>query len=437
MDVCVVGTGYVGLVTGASLAELGNNVICVDIDQKKIQNMKSGIIPIYEPELENIFNKNIKQNRLSFTTNLSEAVNKSSIIFLALPTPPKEDGSADLQHILKVATDLSFIIKEYKVIVNKSTVPIGTVKNVKEVIAKNTNENLFDVISNPEFLREGFAVYDCLNPTRIVIGSSSDKATSLLKELYKPFENKNIPILVMDESSSELTKYASNAFLATKITFMNEIANFCEKVGANIDDVRIGMGADDRIGNKFLFPGIGYGGSCFPKDVKALINQGNQYDFNFQILNSVENVNNYQKTILISSLKDYFKGELKGKNIALWGLSFKPDTDDIREAASLNIINALLKEGVLITAFDPVSNQNVKDLIGDKIEYKSSMYQAIENKDALIIVTEWEAFKKADLDKVSSLLKNKAIFDGRNIFSLKEMKEKGFYYKSIGRETIY
>ncbi|MFA9289817.1 MAG: UDP-glucose/GDP-mannose dehydrogenase family protein [Solirubrobacteraceae bacterium] len=437
MDVCVVGTGYVGLVTGASLAELGNNVICVDIDQKKIQNMKSGIIPIYEPELENIFNKNIKQNRLSFTTNLSEAVNKSSIIFLALPTPPKEDGSADLQHILKVATDLSFIIKEYKVIVNKSTVPIGTVKNVKEVIAKNTNENLFDVISNPEFLREGIAVYDCLNPTRIVIGSSSDKATSLLKELYKPFENKNIPILVMDESSSELTKYASNAFLATKITFMNEIANFCEKVGANIDDVRIGMGADDRIGSKFLFPGIGYGGSCFPKDVKALINQGNQYDFNFQILNSVENVNNYQKTILISSLKDYFKGELKGKNIALWGLSFKPDTDDIREAASLNIINALLKEGVLITAFDPVSNKNVKELIGDKIEYKSSMYQAIENKDALIIVTEWEAFKKADLDKVSSLLKNKAVFDGRNIFSLKEMKEKRFYYKSIGREIIY
>ncbi len=437
MDVCVVGTGYVGLVTGASLAELGNNVICVDIDQKKIQNMKSGIIPIYEPELENIFNKNIKQNRLSFTTNLSEAVNKSSIIFLALPTPPKEDGSADLQHILKVATDLSFIIKEYKVIVNKSTVPIGTVKNVKEVIAKNTNENLFDVISNPEFLREGIAVYDCLNPTRIVIGSSSDKATSLLKELYKPFENKNIPILVMDESSSELTKYASNAFLATKITFMNEIANFCEKVGANIDDVRIGMGADDRIGSKFLFPGIGYGGSCFPKDVKALINQGNQYDFNFQILNSVENVNNYQKTILISSLKDYFKGELKGKNIALWGLSFKPDTDDIREAASLNIINALLKEGVLITAFDPVSNKNIKELIGDKIEYKSSMYQAIENKDALIIVTEWEAFKKADLDKVSSLLKNKAVFDGRNIFSLKEMKEKRFYYKSIGREIIY
>ncbi len=436
MDISIIGTGYVGLVTGTCLAELGNNVICVDIDSEKVNKMSAGIVPIFEPELESLFNKNIKGGRLTFTTNLAQAVNKSKIIFLALPTPPNEDGSADLKHILKVASDLGSIIKEYKVIINKSTVPVGTADKVKALMAESIDTNLFDVVSNPEFLREGFAVYDCLNPTRIVIGSTSEKAINLIKELYSPYSNKNIPLLVMDERSSELTKYASNAFLATKITFMNEVANFCEKVGADIDHVRIGMGADDRIGNKFLFPGIGYGGSCFPKDVKALINSGKNEDYNFQILTAVENVNQEQKIILIPSIKKYFNNSLKGKSFALWGLAFKPNTDDIREAASLYIIDLLLKEGATITAYDPEAMHNIKEILGNKINYATDKYTALENQDALIVVTEWEEFKTADVEKISTLLKNKVIFDGRNIFSLNEMNNHGIYYKSIGRKNV-
>ena len=433
MNIAVIGTGYVGLVTGTCLAELGNQVICVDIDQKKVEKMQQGIVPIYEPELESLFNKNIQAKKLSFTTNLKHAVDNSNIIFLALPTPPNEDGSADLSHVLKVALDLGLIITEYKVIINKSTVPVGTADKVKSVLAEKIDEKLFDVVSNPEFLREGFAVYDCLNPTRIVIGSGSEKAIQLIKELYSPYSNKNIPLLVMDERSSELTKYASNAFLAAKITFMNEIANFCEKVGANIDDVRIGMGADDRIGHKFLFPGIGYGGSCFPKDVKALINAGKSSGYDFQVLNAVEKVNQKQKTILVSSIKKQFNHSLKGKSFALWGLAFKPNTDDIREAASLDLINELLLEGATITAYDPEAMTNVQAILGNKINYATDKYVALENQDALIVVTEWEEFKHADLAKMANTLKNKIIFDGRNIFSLDEVKKHGFFYKSIGR----
>ena len=435
MNIAVVGTGYVGLVTGTCLAETGNHVICVDINEEKVKKMQSGIVPIYEPHLDALFERNIKQGRLTFTTNLTEAIEKAKIIFLALPTPPGEDGSADLSYILGVADDLGKLLKDYKVIVDKSTVPVGTADKVKKAISKHSKVE-FDVVSNPEFLREGFAVDDFLKPDRVVIGTSSDKAKKIMEELYKPYVRQGNPIIFMDEKSAELTKYAANAFLATKITFMNEIANLCEKLGADVDAVRIGIGSDDRIGKRFLFPGIGYGGSCFPKDVQALAKSAEDVKYDFKILDAVMDVNEKQKTIIVPKIKEYFKGSLKGKKIALWGLAFKPDTDDIREAPALYIIDELTKEGAVITAYDPEAINNVRNLIGDKIKYANDEYDALKDADALVIATEWSLFRTPDFDNMSSLLKNKVIFDGRNLYSLSQMKELGYFYSSIGRETI-
>lgn len=435
MNIAVVGTGYVGLVTGTCLAETGNNVICVDINADKIQKMQSGVVPIYEPHLDLLFERNIKQGRLTFTTNLAEAIEKAKIIFLALPTPPGEDGSADLSYILGVASDLGKLIKEYKVIVDKSTVPVGTADKVCAAIAKHAQCE-FDVVSNPEFLREGYAVDDFLKPDRVVIGTRSEKARKTMEELYKPYVRQGNPIIFMDEKSAELTKYAANAFLATKITFMNEIANLCEKVGADVDAVRIGIGSDDRIGKRFLFPGIGYGGSCFPKDVQALAKSARDVNYDFKILDAVMDINSKQKTIIVPKIKDYFNNNLEGKKIALWGLAFKPDTDDIREAPALYIIEELLKEGASISAYDPEAMHNVRTLIGDRITYALDEYDALRDADILLIATEWSLFRTPDFEKVTSLLKNKVIFDGRNLYGIDQMKELGYYYCSIGRETV-
>lgn len=435
MNIAVVGTGYVGLVTGTCLAETGNHVICVDINKEKVEQMQAGIVPIYEPHLDQLFERNIKQGRLKFTTDLAAAIEKAKIIFLALPTPPGEDGSADLSYILGVAAELGKLITDYKVIVDKSTVPVGTADKVREAIQKNAKIE-FDVVSNPEFLREGFAVDDFLKPDRVVIGASSEKARKTMEELYKPYVRQGNPIIFMDERSAELTKYAANAFLATKITFMNEIANLCEKLGADVDAVRIGIGSDARIGKRFLFPGIGYGGSCFPKDVQALAKSAAEVDYDFKILESVMNINEKQKTIIIPKIKHYFNGNLKGKKIAVWGLSFKPDTDDIREAPALYIIEELLKEGVSVIAYDPEAMGNVKKLLGDKITYATDEYQALKGADALLIATEWSLFRTPDFEQVASLLKTKTIFDGRNLYGTQQMKELGFYYSSIGRETV-
>ncbi|MCB0477790.1 MAG: UDP-glucose/GDP-mannose dehydrogenase family protein [Crocinitomicaceae bacterium] len=433
-NIAVVGTGYVGLVTGTCFAENGNNVICVDIDEEKVNQMKNGEVPIYEPHLDVLFERNIKENRLRFTTDLAEAIENAEIIFLALPTPPGEDGSADLSYVLGVAEQLGGMIKEYKVIVDKSTVPVGTAEKVTAAVAKNATVD-FDVVSNPEFLREGFAVDDFLKPDRVVIGTESDRARKIMGDLYKPFVRQGNPVIFMDEKSAELTKYAANAFLATKITFMNEIANFCEKVGANVDHVRMGMGSDTRIGNRFLFPGIGFGGSCFPKDVSALIRSGNQEDFDFEIINSVLEVNERQKVKLVEKLKHHF-GSLKGMKFALWGLAFKPETDDIREAPALYIIRELLNEGAEIVAYDPEAMANVKKVIGDKIKYVDHQYDALDGADALLIATEWSVFRNPDFKTIESKLKNKVIFDGRNLYDLDEMKNLGFYYESIGRNKI-
>lgn len=435
MNIAVVGTGYVGLVTGTCLAETGNHVVCVDIDKGKVQKMQAGVVPIYEPHLDVLFERNIKQGRLTFTTNLSEAVEKAKIIFLALPTPPGEDGSADLSYILGVADELGKIIQDYKVIVDKSTVPVGTADKVRSAVAKHAKVE-FDIVSNPEFLREGFAVDDFLKPDRVVIGASSDKARKTMEELYKPYVRQGNPIIFMDERSAELTKYAANAFLATKITFMNEIANLCELVGADVDAVRIGIGSDDRIGKRFLFPGIGYGGSCFPKDVQALAKSASEVKYDFKILESVMQINEKQKTIILPKVKDYFKGNLKGKKIAVWGLAFKPDTDDIREAPALYIIDELVKAGATVAAYDPEAMNNVRNLIGDKISYALDEYDALRDADALLIATEWSLFRTPDFERVSSLLKNKTIFDGRNLYGIDQMKELGYYYTSIGREIV-
>ncbi len=433
--IAVVGTGYVGLVTGTCFAETGNQVVCIDIDSKKVERMRNGEIPIYEPHLDVLFERNIKAGRLSFTTDLKSGIEEAEIIFLALPTPPGEDGSADLSYILGVADQLGKILEDYKVIVDKSTVPVGTADLVHEAIAKNAQVD-FDVVSNPEFLREGFAVDDFMKPDRVVIGSSSAKANKIMEQLYKPFVRQGNPIIFMDEKSAELTKYAANSFLATKITFMNEIANFCEKVGADVDKVRIGIGSDDRIGKRFLFPGIGYGGSCFPKDVQALVKSGNEAGFSFEILKAVMAVNETQKTVLIPKIANYFRGNLSGKNIALWGLAFKPDTDDIREAPALYIIDELLKAGATVTAFDPEAMPNVKAILGDKIAYSENEYDALRGADALVICTEWGIFRNPDFDKMATHLKDKVVFDGRNLFDLAEMNERGFYYSSIGRTSV-
>ena len=435
MNIAVVGTGYVGLVTGTCLAETGNHVICVDIDEMKVEKMRNGIIPIYEPHLDSIFERNIKQGRLQFTTDLGSAIEKAKIIFLALPTPPGEDGSADLSYVLGVAERLGKLMKDYKIIVDKSTVPVGTAEKVHAAISKNATVE-FDVVSNPEFLREGFAVDDFLKPDRVVIGTSSERAKKLMDELYKPYVRQGNPIIFMDEKSAELTKYAANAFLATKITFMNEIANLCEKVGANVDMVRIGIGSDDRIGKRFLFPGIGYGGSCFPKDVQALAKSAQGVKQEMQILNAVMAVNENQKTVIVPKLKSFFKNDLKGKKIAIWGLAFKPDTDDIREAPSLYIIDELLKSHARISAYDPEAMDNVSRLLGNKIEYGIDEYAVLDGADALVICTEWSLFRTPDFDRMKSLMKNKVIFDGRNLYSLDQMKENNFYYSSIGRAPI-
>ena len=435
MNITIVGTGYVGLVTGTTLAELGNNVYCVDIDAKKVEAMKNGIVPIYEPGLEEMFLRNIQAQRLFFTTDLKEALDKSEVIYLALPTPPGEDGSADLSYVLKVANDIGEMMTDYKVVVNKSTVPVGTADKVRETISSKT-QIPFDVVSNPEFLREGFAVEDSMNPARVVVGTESEKAREIMSQIYQPFTNTGVPIIFMDEKSSELTKYAANSFLAVKITFMNEIANYCEKVGADVDKVRLGMGSDDRIGHRFLFPGIGYGGSCFPKDVKALIKSGKQSGFDFQILEATENVNQNQKVILVSEIEKYFDGNLQGKKIALWGLAFKANTDDIREASSLDNIKILLEKGAEITAYDSIAEENVRRILADKISYAKDMYSALENADCLLIATEWSEFKNPNFKLMAAKMNNKAIFDGRNMFALEQVENSGFYYKSIGRKTV-
>lgn len=435
MKIAVVGTGYVGLVSGTCFAETGNEVICVDIDQNKVDRLRNGEVPIYEPQLDVLFERNVRQKRLSFTTSLKDAVDASDIIFLALPTPPGEDGSADLSYILGVAKELGNIMTTYKVVVDKSTVPVGTAEKVTAAINANATVD-FDVVSNPEFLREGFAVEDFLKPDRVVIGTSSERAIKVMDELYKPFVRQGNPIFFMDEKSAELTKYAANSFLATKISFMNEIANICELVGADVDKVREGIGSDTRIGNRFLFPGIGYGGSCFPKDVKALIKSSAEVDYDFKILNAVEDVNAKQKTIIFPQIKNYFAGNLKGKKIALWGLAFKPDTDDIREAPARYIIDLLLDEGAEVFAFDPEAMENIKAIYGDKIKYGKNAYEVLEGADALLIATEWGVFRNPDFDKVGTLLNDKVIFDGRNLYELDKMNSLGYKYYSIGRKTI-
>jgi UDPglucose 6-dehydrogenase len=439
MNIAVVGTGYVGLVTGTCLAETGNTVTCVDINKEKVEKMQQGVVPIYEPHLDVLFHRNIEAGRLKFTTSLDEAIENAKIIFLALPTPPGEDGSADLSYIIGVARDLGKIIKDYKVIVDKSTVPVGTAEKVRLAVLETLPADstaTFDIVSNPEFLREGFAVDDFLKPDRVVIGTSSDRAKKIMDELYRPYVRSGNPIIFMDEKSAELTKYAANAFLATKITFMNEIANMCELVGADVDSVRIGIGSDDRIGKRFLFPGIGYGGSCFPKDVQALAKSASEVQYDFKILDAVMTVNEKQKTIIIPKVKKYFNNDLKGKKVALWGLAFKPDTDDIREAPALYLIEEILAAGASIVAHDPEGMSNVEKLLGNKIGYTKDMYEAVNEADCLIIATEWSVFRTPDFDKLSAKLKNKAIFDGRNLYSLEQMKELGYHYESIGRETI-
>jgi UDPglucose 6-dehydrogenase len=435
MKIAVVGTGYVGLVTGTCFAETGNTVTCVDIDQEKVKKLQNGKITIYEPGLELLFERNIKQSRLYFTTNLAEGIKDAKVIFLALPTPPGEDGSADLKYILKVADDLGPLLSEYTVIIDKSTVPVGTADKVRARIAAKAKVD-FDVVSNPEFLREGVAVEDFMKPDRVVIGTNSAKARKVMETLYAPFVRQGNPIIFMDERSAELTKYAANSFLATKITFMNEIANLCELVGADVDAVRKGVGTDNRIGKRFLFPGIGYGGSCFPKDVQALAKSSKDVTYDFRILNAVMDVNADQKTKLIPKIKEFFKNDLKGKTIAIWGLSFKPHTDDIREAPALYNIEALLAEGVKIKAHDPEAMPNVKKLLGDKIEFSNTPYDAADKADAIFIATEWPEFRTPDFERLSSIVKNKVIFDGRNLYDLDLMRELGYSYFSIGREVI-
>ncbi|MFM1821335.1 MAG: hypothetical protein RLZZ402_1694 [Bacteroidota bacterium] len=435
MKIAVIGTGYVGLVSGTCFSETGNIVTCVDIDQSKIDRLNQGEITIYEPGLEKMFLKNLRDGRLKFTTDLKEGIKDSLIVFLALPTPPGEDGSADLKYVLGVADQLGRILEDYKVIVDKSTVPVGTADKVKAAIAKHAKVD-FDVVSNPEFLREGVAVEDFMKPDRVVIGASSERAKKVMGDLYSPFLRQGNPLIYMDEKSAELTKYAANSFLATKISFMNEIAQLCERLGANVDMVRRGIGSDDRIGKRFLFPGIGYGGSCFPKDVQALIKSSEEVAYDFQILKSVESVNALQKLLLVQKIRTYFNYDLQGKHFALWGLAFKPNTDDIREAPSLSIIDALKKDGATLTAYDPEAMLNVKAQLGDYIQYAKNQYDALENADALIITTEWSEFRTPDFQNMGERLKNKIIFDGRNLFEIDKMSNMGYYYESIGRRAI-
>ncbi len=434
MKIAVVGTGYVGLVTGTCFAETGNHVTCVDIDESKVNKLQNGEVTIYEPGLEPLFERNIRQKRLDFTTSLEKGLEGAEIIFLALPTPPGEDGSADLQYVLKVAGDLGPLLKDYTVIVDKSTVPVGTAEKVTEEISRNAVAD-FDVVSNPEFLREGVAVEDFMKPDRVVVGTNSERARKLMKELYAPYVRQGNPVIFMDVRSAELTKYAANSFLATKITFMNEIANLCESLGADVDMVRKGIGTDDRIGRRFLFAGIGYGGSCFPKDVQALAKSSTEVNYDFKILNSVMEINADQKHKLIQPMTDYF-GSLEGRTIAIWGLAFKPYTDDIREAPSLENIEVLLSKGAKVRVYDPEAMDNVKHVVGDNIYYGKDEYDAAMGADALMIITEWPVFRTPEFDLLEKKLKNKVIFDGRNLYDLSHMKELGFTYYSIGRKRI-
>lgn len=436
MNIAVVGTGYVGLVTGTCFAETGNNVICVDINAQKVERLKQGEIPIYEPGLDVLFDRNTKEGRLHFTTDLREAIEPSEIIFLALPTPPGEDGSADLSYIMGVARDLSGMIRDYKVIVDKSTVPVGTSEKVAAILAEKLPKKMFDVVSNPEFLREGVAVEDFLKPDRVVIGTRSEKASRLMKQLYEPFVRQGNPIYFMDERSAEMTKYAANSYLAARISFMNEIANLCEKLGANVDQVRIGMGSDSRIGKRFLFPGIGYGGSCFPKDVQALAKTAGNYSYDFKILKTVMKVNTIQKSVLTKKIRKFYKNELAGRTIGVWGLAFKPNTDDIREAPALVIIDELLAAGARVQAFDPEAMANVKAIYGDRVQFVTNMYDALKGADALAIMTEWSEFRNPDFGRMQNLLKETVIFDGRNVYDLEQMRSLGFNYISMGRPKI-
>ncbi len=436
MNIAVIGTGYVGLVTGTCFAETGNNVICVDINEQKVKRLQQGEVPIFEPGLDVLFERNTKEGRLHFTTNLREAVEHAQIIFLALPTPPGEDGSADLSYIMGVARDLGGIISEYKVIVDKSTVPVGTSEKVAAILAEKLPKKMFDVVSNPEFLREGVAVEDFLKPDRVVVGTRSEKAKKLMKQLYEPFVRQGNPIFFMDERSAEMTKYAANSYLAARISFMNEIANLCEKVGADVDQVRIGMGSDSRIGKRFLFPGIGYGGSCFPKDVQALAKTASQYSYDFKILKSVMKVNTIQKSVLTKKIRKFFKNDLEGKTFAVWGLAFKPNTDDIREAPALVIIDELLKMGAQVQAFDPEAMNNVREIYGDRIRFCKNMYDALEGADCLCIMTEWGEFRNPDFGRMAELLTEPLIFDGRNLYDLEQMKSLGFQYLSVGRPKV-
>lgn len=420
------------MVTGTCLAETGNQVICVDIDKQKVENMKQGIVPIYEPQLDVFFERNLKQGRLHFTTDLAEGVQHADILFLALPTPPGEDGSADLSYVLGVARQLGPMLKSYKIIIDKSTVPVGTADLVRAEIQQHAKVE-FDVVSNPEFLREGFAVEDFMKPDRIVIGTESPKAREILNDLYAPYVRQGNPIYFMDERSAEMTKYAANSFLATKISFMNEIARLCERVGANVDQVRLGIGSDERIGKRFLFPGLGYGGSCFPKDVQALVHTANQNEYDFKILQAVMEVNQSQKSFFVQKILHHFRGDLKGKKIALWGLAFKPDTDDIREAPALDVIEALNSAGAQIVAFDPEAMENVRQVLGDSIGFANSAYETLDDADALVIATEWAVFRNPNMDEIKTRMKTPLVFDGRNIFQPSKMKSLGFQYISIGR----
>lgn len=435
MNITVIGTGYVGLVTGVCLAETGNKVTCVDIDQQKIELLSKGIPTIYESGLEKMLQYNISQGRLSFTTDLQQAVQDALVIFLALPTPANEDGSANVSYILKAAEEIGAHINGYKVIVNKSTVPVGTADKVRNILA-SISAHEFDVISNPEFLKEGMAIADFMKPDRIIIGTNSEKAREIMRELYAPYIRQGNPIYFMDERSAELTKYAANAFLATKITFMNEIAQICERVGANIDDIRLGIGADDRIGKRFLFAGIGYGGSCFPKDVQALKHIAQENEYQFKIIDAVHEVNEQQKISLLPKILSHFNENIAGKKIAFWGLAFKPNTDDIREAPALKLIEELIARGASITAYDPEAMNNVKNKLDNQIELFDDAYLTLQDADALVVATEWSNFRAPDFERIASLLKSKVIFDGRNLYDLQKMKSLGFQYYSIGRANV-
>jgi|SRR5687768_929324 len=435
MKLAVVGTGYVGLVTGTCFAETGNEVTCIDINKEKIAQLQEGKITMYEPGLDVLFERNIEQGRLHFTTSLAEGIKDAQVIFLALPTPSGSDGSADLSYILGVAAELSRLITTYTVIVDKSTVPVGTAEKVTELIGKHLPRDMFDVVSNPEFLREGVAVDDFMKPDRVVIGLSSEQARQVMERLYKPFVRQGNPIIYMDERSAEMTKYAANAYLATRISFMNEIANLCERTNANVDNVRKGIGSDTRIGKRFLFPGVGYGGSCFPKDVQALVQTSNDHNYHFRILEAVMDVNNRQKHILAAKIINHFGGNLKGRHIAIWGLAFKPNTDDVRKAPAIEIIHDLLQAGAEVSATDPEAIPNFQQQFTGNVNYSHDMHDILEDADALAIVTEWNEFRTPDFKRMKSLMKTPYIFDGRNIYDLEDIPE-GFYYSSIGREII-